>query len=315
MQYNKISLIDTFKATTPFLLVRSLVYGVLTLVMVIAAVISISVLSFGNGAATLLSLMIFGSSLGITKWVERYILYIVKAGHIFAITEYIRTGKAPVTEKGYKGIVAFGTEQVKKNFGATNVAFVADTLISGAVSQITKFLSKTGDFLSFIPGAEVLINIISMIIGTSLNYIDEAVLSFIFMHREERNVWKKTCDAIVYYGQSWKSILKSALKITLVIIGVRCLTLGLGLLFGLAFGGANGVLVGLIIGLILLYAVSKIFIDPFATIIMIKDYYAAIEGQEVRMDLYDKFAVASHKFSELFNKSREGELSIRSKVI
>ena len=49
MQYNKISLIDTFKATTPFLLVRSLVYGVLTLVMVIAAVISISVLSFGNG--------------------------------------------------------------------------------------------------------------------------------------------------------------------------------------------------------------------------------------------------------------------------
>ena len=93
------------------------------------------------------------------------------------------------------------------------------------------------------------------------------------MHREERNVWKKTCDAIVYYGQRWKSILKSALKITLVIIGVRCLTLGLGLLFGLTFGGANGVLVGLIIGLILLYAVSKIFIDPFATIIMIKDCY------------------------------------------
>lgn len=309
MQYNKISLLDTFKATAPFLVVRSLVYGVMTLLMVIAAVISLIILSADNGAATVISLMIFGSSLAVTKWVERYILYIVKAGHVFAITEYIRTGQAPVTEKGYKGIIAFGTEQVKNNFGTTNVAFVADTLISGAVSQITRFLSKAGDFLSFIPGAEIVINIISMIIGTSLNYIDEAVLSFIFMHREESNVWKKTCDAIVYYGQNWKSILKSALKVTLVIIGVRFLTLGLGFFIGMAFGAGNGAVAGLIIGLIFLYAVSKILIDPFATIVMINDYYAAIEGQEVKFDLYDKFALTSNKFSELLNKSREGDLT------
>lgn len=315
MQYNKISLSDTFKATAPFLLVRTLVYGVMTLFMIIAGVISIIVLSAGNGAATMLSLIIFGSSLAVTKWVERYILYIVKAGHVFAITEYIRTGKAPVTEKGYKGIIAFGTEQVKNNFGTTNVAFIADSLISGAVKQINKFLSKAGEFLSFIPGAEFVISIISMIIGISLNYIDEAVLSYIFMHREESNVWKKTCDAIVFYGQSWKSILKSALKITLAIVGVRFATIGLGFLFGLAFGAGNGALVGLIIGLIFLYAVNKILVDPFATIIMINEYYTVIEGQEVRVDLYNKFALASNKFSELFNKSRDGELTYSNEII
>ncbi len=227
----------------------------------------------------------------------------IKAGHVFAITQYIKTGEAPVTEKGYKSVLAFGTETVKGHFGAANVAFVADTLISRSVRQIMRFLNKVGDFISFIPGAKVVMNLISLILGIALNYIDEAVLSYIFMRDDEDNVWKKTCDAIVYYGQSWKSILKSSAKISLSILGVRLLILGAGFFTGLGIGGGVGALVGLFIGYIIMFALNKILIDPFATIVMINDYYTAIEGQELKADMYGTFAKASSKFKELLGKA------------
>ncbi len=57
-----------------------------------------------------------------------------------------------------------------------------------------------------------------------------------------------------------------------------------------------------------MYPINNILIDPYATVIMINDYYMAIEGQEVKTDLYAKFSGASRKFKELFGKAK-GESS------
>lgn len=43
----------------------------------------------------------------------------------------------------------------------------------------------------------------------------------------------------------------------------------------------------------------------YATVVMINDYYAAIEGKELQTDLYSKFEKASSKFKELIGKSKE----------
>lgn len=157
MKYNRISVKSALKATAPFIAVRSLVYLVTTSIMVVSIILALLMAGVGQGFGMIIGGFLVLGSIIFTKWVERYILYLIKAGHIFAITEYIRTGQAPQTEKGYKNILAFGTETVKNNFGATNVAFVADTLISKAVKQIMRFLNRIGSFLSFIPGAEKLV--------------------------------------------------------------------------------------------------------------------------------------------------------------
>lgn len=253
--------------------------------MVVAAILGIALIATGNSLTAWVGIILFILSVGVAKWIERYTLYLIKAGHIFALTEYIRTGEAPVTEKGYKSVLAFGTDKVKDHFGATNVAFVADALISKAVRQIMRFINKIGNFLSFIPGSQQIIGIISSILGIALNYIDEAVLSYIFMHQEENNVWKKACDAIVYYGQSWKGMLKGAAKVALSILGVRILILGIGFFVGMGIAGGNGAVIGLIVGYIVMYALNKIVVDPYVSIIMISAYYATIEGKEIQFDM------------------------------
>lgn len=303
--YNRISPGKALKATAPFIAVRTMVNIAATLLMILAAIIGFVIMLQGSGVAIVIGIIVFGGGIGAVKWMERYILYLIKAGHIFALTEYIRTGEAPVTGKGYKSVLAFGTEKVKQHFGATNVAFVADTLISKAVNQIMRFLNKIGNFLSFIPGAEAIINIISMIIGIALNYIDEAVLSYIFMKEEEKNPWKKACDAIVYYGQSWKALIKGAVKVAVPIFAARVVFILAGFFIGMGIGQVAGAFIGLFIGYILLYALEKILVDPYASIIMINEYYAAIEGKELQTDLYGKFEKASKKFRELLGRSNE----------
>ncbi|HHT96300.1 MAG TPA: hypothetical protein GXZ90_00160 [Clostridiales bacterium] len=306
MKYNRISVKDAFRVTAPFIAVRTLVYLVTTIIMVLAGAIGLLLMMKGGGIGIYLGLFIIIASIAFSKWVERYILYLIKAGHIFTITEYIRTGNAPQTEKGYKNVLAFGTETVKKYFGSTNVAFIADTLISKSVNQIMRFLNRIGNFLSFIPGAAKLIEIISMVLGIALNYIDEAILSYIFMHGEETNSWKKACDAIVYYGQSWKKMIKGAAKVAISIIVFRFAVLALGLFVGLIVAGGSGAVIGFFAGYIIMYALNKIVIDLYATVIMINDYYAAIEGQALQTDLYAKFSKASSKFKELIGKTNQG---------
>ena len=80
--------------------------------------------------------------------------------------------------------------------------------------------------------------------------------------------------------------------------------IGLGFFVGLGIGGGTGAVAGLFIGYIVMFALNKIIVVPFATIVMINDYYTAIEGQEIKADLYGTFEKASSKFKELVGKAK-----------
>ena len=78
----------------------------------------------------------------------------------------------------------------------------------------------------------------------------------------------------------------------------------IGLAFvGLGIGGGTGAVAGLFIGYIVMFALNKNIVDPFATIVAINDYYTAIEGQEIKADLYGTF-IGSSKFKELVGKAK-----------
>ncbi|MDR0197059.1 MAG: hypothetical protein LBI36_02400 [Oscillospiraceae bacterium] len=326
----KLSAAKILGATKPFVAVRALAYLVLVLVMLVVGVIGLFLCyqfaKAGSGAAVFITAVIFfGGLFGLIRFAQRYILYMIKAAHVAAITEFIKTGQVPVTENGYKGVVAYGTEKIKNHFGAANVAFVADALITGATRQIMRWLNRAEKLLSWIPGADKAMAFINFVISTALNYIDEAVLSYIFYHSEEGNAFKKACDALSYYAQSWKGMLKGALKVgafvwilraVIYLILVAVFNAVGGAIAGAEVSGAGffAIVCGILLAFIILYGIEAIIVEPYATCIMINDYYKAIEGQPLKRDLHGTLCKVSGKFRELFNKSGQSQPAQPSEI-
>ena len=307
----KISASKLINVTKPFFLVRAIVYLVVTAIMlvigILGALLCVWVATRLPGLAFFIFILIFGGLIGFLRFAKRYVLYMVKAAHIAAITEYLKTGNVPVTEKGYKAVVAFGTEKIKNNFGTANIAFAADALISGATRQIMKWVNRAENLLSFIPGAKSIFAFLNFILSTALNFIDEAVLSFVFWHTEEKSGFKKACDGLVYYAQSWKSMLKGALKVGVFVWLLRIVTFIVFFAILNVIGGAlftiGGYIFALLLSFVLLYGIETILVDPYATCIMINDYHKAIEGQPLKADLHGTLCKVSRKFRKLFEKS------------
>jgi hypothetical protein len=263
--------------------------------------------------------LIFGGFFALLRFARRYFLYMIKAAHVAAITEIIKTGDAPVTEGGIKGVIAYGTETVKNNFGEANIAFVADALIQGATRQIMRWLNKVERLFSFIPGAEKAMQFINLVLSTALNYIDEAVLSYVFLKKSEKNGFKKACDGLGYYAQSWKDMLKGAFKVAAFIWILRIIVFivfyGIFISVGrfVVPSGATVDFFAILLSLILLYGIEAIIVEPYATCIMIRAYHLAIKGKELKADIHGTLCKVSAKFRSLFEKSGQKAPAISAK--
>jgi len=277
------------------------------------------ILKYGGSAGSVITLLLvlgsLGAIFGFLKFAQRYCLYMIKAAHVAAITEYLRTGEVPVTESGYQGVLKYGKETVGKHFGAANIAFVADALISKATRQIMRWVNKAENLLSFVPGIQNVFQIVNFILSTALNFVDEAVLSYIFYHKEEKSSFKKACDGLVYYAQAWKGMLMGAAKTAAFvwILRAACFLIVYGIMIGVGMFISKDssvvakvvYIVGVLFALVATYSLQTIIIEPYATCMMIKDYHIAIAGKPLKADLYGTLCKASASFKKLFDKSKE----------
>lgn len=315
------SVMKLVNRTLPFLFARVAIYGL----FVVAALIFLGIMIglgflllkiFGESSSAFLIVMIlaFGVIYGGLRFLERYVLYMVKVAHISVVVELIKTGEIP---EG-KGQIAYGKEQVKKNFGSANVAFVVDKMIHGAVKQIQRWTLRVGEAFSFVPGAKNIIGIINAIMSVSLNYIDEAVVSYIILRKNEEReetVWKSASDGVVLYAQSWKGILKTSTGAVVFIYAFSIISF---LVFALPLMGisrlisANTPGLGTFLGFIAIVgayvftvALKRALVDPIVTVAMIRSYQLNIQGLEPAMDLQQNLLGVSGKFKNLFNKGQE----------
>ncbi|WOV86302.1 hypothetical protein QWT69_10155 [Sporosarcina oncorhynchi] len=325
------STIQLITKTIPFLLMRLLIYGVFAVVALVFLGIMIGIgfllhKVFGDSSMAFIVLMVitFGVIRGGLRFLEQYVLYIVKVGHISVVVELIKTGKIP---EG-KGQIAYGKEQVKQNFGTANVAFVVDKAVHGAVRQIQRWVLRVGDSFSFVPGIKNIIGIVNAIMSVSLNYIDEAVVSYIILRKNEKreeNVWKSACDGVVLYAQSWKGILKTATGAVIFIFAFGIVTF---LIFALPLMGLSKLLtlnnpdmgmffgfIALIGAYILTLTMKRALIDPLVTIAMVNTYQKSIYNETPSVDLHNKLLGVSSKFKTLANKSKEPEPARKAEVV
>lgn len=318
------STMNLVKRTMPFFLARLLVYalfavGALIFLGIMIGIGFLLVKLFGgsSGAFMLVMVLAFGGIFGGLKFLERYVLYIVKVAHISVVVQLLKEEAIP---EG-KGQIEYGKDQVKKNFGTANVAFVLDAAIHGAVRQIQRWTLRIGNFFDFIPGAKNIIGIINAIMSVGLNYIDEAVVSYIILRRNEKReetVWKSAADGVVLYAQSWKNIIKTSVFAVIFIYGFNIIVFILTALPLMALTklfAKNTPEIGFLLGFIALvaaYAITtalkRAIIDPVVTIMMIRSYQTTISGLEPAMDLQQKLLGVSSKFKQLFERSKEEEI-------
>lgn len=296
--------------TFPFMLIRLLAYLVFFLGICIYTAIVVWLLGVikPEGFFAFVSFAIFGGGgWAIYRFVRDYINYMIKAAHVAVIADLAIKGGVPDGFNMYN----YGVSKVKKFFVASNVLFALDRLISGSVRQIQRVFGGIGEFLKFIPGIKAVTQILNMFMDIILNYIDECIMAYIFLH-EGQNVWKSAADGVVLYAQNWKTILKTGGKILifLVVFFLISFLIFSGVFRGFfdavdALEGGLGVAIAWALTIAFVLVLKWAVLDSIIMIYMMTSYLKVAYGAQPSYDLYGKLQGMSKKFKELFGKAQE----------
>jgi hypothetical protein len=160
-----------------------LLLGLATVVIsiVLFAILFGIALLLGTSTGFFFLLVWIGLTVTIRFFLMRYVGYLIKAGHIAVIAEAVTTGRVPDNQ------LAYGKNMVIKRFGAANVFFIIDKLVTGAVRQIQKGIGRLGGALGMIPGMGGITSLMQMFVNISLGYIDECCLG-LFSTRRSRGL-------------------------------------------------------------------------------------------------------------------------------
>jgi len=294
--------VTVFKATGKFVWLKAAL-GAAELILALLALWGL--IKLGNAIAGTRGMIIVfivwlavcraGSSL-----ISRMAGYLIKAGHVAVVAEICSTGRVP--EKP----VAFGFGKVRSRFAAAGVYFLADSLVSGAVSQVQNAAGKIGSLLDFIPGMERVTGIVQKFIGIFLDYIDECCLGWCFLHEEE-NAFKASCDGVVIYFQNVRHMLKSAAVTTLTVIAATAVSGGimLALTTAMKSSGTVNTVIAVMIALMLTRIIKTALIDSWMMVKMMCSYMEVAPATEITYDLYEKLCGLSSSFRKLFRKAQQ----------
>ena len=292
---------DVYFGTMKFVWIKLGMGVAVTLVGAILLALFMLLGSLFGGAGLYIMFIVWSACIGIIYNVfMHYFGYLVKAGHVAVIAEAVTTGKLPENQFEY------GKEMVKSRFVASNVYFVVDRLVSGAVSQLKKAVGKIGGMLDAIPGMDTLTKFLQTFIGIALGYVDECCLGYCFIKKEE-GAFKASCDGVVIYFQNAKKLLKDALITTVIVmIGTFLCWVVPFALFGAAFRAFDWNMLGaVLLALMFAIALKSAFIDSWMLVKMMVSYMEVAPSTQITYDLYDKLCKLSGKFKELFGKAKE----------
>lgn len=288
--------------TLPFLLVR---FGILC-ALTVASILYLAVLLGGavllaKAAAVLawiwvIALLAVGGSLW--RFVVRYMLYLIKLGHIAVLTELITTGSIA---SGSVGMFEYGKRVVTERFGEVNAMFALDLLISGIVAAFNRTLNWVASLLP-VPGLDSLMGVVNAVLRASTTYIDETVFSY-NLARGDENVFRSSKDGLIYYAQNAKEVLKTGLWVVVldyVLTGaIWVVMLAPGFALSYVMPGNSGGIVMIVIAVLFAGSVRSAFLKPlFLTLVMVK-FHAAVRNQPINLEWDERLGSASRKFEEL----------------
>lgn len=298
--------------TLPFILLRMAVYFGITLGYILVtgmgAGIGYGIGGFGGEelrANTTFwgGLIGFGMFGAIMYWMREYILYIVKASHIAVLVEMIDNKPMP---EG-RGQITHAAAVVKQRFPQASILFVVDQLIKGVIGAITKMIRGILSVLP-IPGARQAAGILSAFLQVAVGFIDEVILAYAIRTKSD-NAWMSAKEALVLYGQNYKTMLKNAAWLAVIIYGAGLLVflvmLAPAALVAYFLPGSWSA-AGIVIALLLAWSVKAAFLEPFAITCMMQVFFKATEGQEPDPEWEARLEGMSDKFKKLKERAIGG---------
>lgn len=167
----------------------------------------------GDGGLSLLvvaGVMIVGLITFAAVWrlVQRYLLYMVEAGHVAVIAHVVEEGEAPDNQ------IRYGLNQVREYFLSASGLFGVSTLVDAVLKQFTRATARLEELIPVpIPQQiETLLAIVQKSIVLAVRYLDNAIIAYMFVDGNE-NRWQSAREGLVLYAQTWKTVLGSTLGI------------------------------------------------------------------------------------------------------
>lgn len=238
------------------------------------------------------------------RMARRYLLYMVKGAHIAAMTE-IMCGREVPTGPGQ---VTYARDIMTEYFKDVSQLFALDVLVKGAVKALTRTVVNFTRILPLPGDFQKLVNLIRMLVNRSLSYVDEAILSYA-VARRQANIWDSAADGIVLYGQRYKPILITTVKVWVLgkVFGVAVFVFFVASALTLAaLTGSNLVaFFGFLMAVAGARLVELALYEPFALAYTIVTFHRETEGVEPDPEWKARIEGMSDKFRELTQKARE----------
>ena len=301
--------VTIMRKTAPFIVFRALVYfGIAVAYVVVTgagAGIGWGIGSLGDdeflASATLWGGGIgFGITAAVLYFLREYILYMVKAGHIAVMVEYIDGREVP----GGKGQIAYAQEIVKSRFAQANVLFGIDQLIKGVLRTVTRLVEGIALVLP-IPGLNALMGVVRAFLRNSVGLIDEVILAYLIRTKAD-NPWAGARDALVLYSENAKPMLVNAAWITLVVYALSfviflvMLAPAAAVVYMIPGAWSAG---GFVFAILFAWAVKVALIEPFAIACLLQAFFKVTDGQEPNPEWVAKLEGVSDKFRTLGEKA------------
>jgi len=292
--------------TLPCVLAIMAANAVFGLVVVVYYIVLFGVLAIMPKGLELLSFVIFvvglGGNFALFKAFKHYFLYLLRAGHIAVMAEFLSAGKLPAGTSQ----ISFGKTQVVDRFKSVSGMFVVGELVQGVVGAITNMM---GGLLSFFPGDTLkqLGKIVAAVIKTASSYIDEAILARAFIQKD-KNIFEVGKDGTILYAMAWKPILANA-------AGLAVLSWASMAIFIVLFVPVGYVMASVLpssldwvatVSVIAFAYLSKVSLgDTFAVATTIAAFHEETKNMVPSAEWNAKLTSASDKFRELSKRATE----------
>jgi hypothetical protein len=291
--------------TAPFLIFRALVYFAIAASLVIftgaGAGAGYGIGLFGDEDFQATSTVWggiagFGLTAGVIFFLRDYLLYLVKAGQIAVMVEYLDGKPLPYGQ----GQIAYARTVVTERFGQASALFALDRLVRGVIGLITGLVEGVLTILP-IPGLTQIMGIIRAYLRLSVGLVDEVILAHAIRTRSE-NAWEAAHDGLVLYAQFARPMLINAAWLTLISWSLAVAVFALMLapaaaLVWLLPGEASAGMY--VFALIFAWAVKAALIEPFALACMLQVFFTVTEGQEPSPEWRGRLTHLSDKFRRL----------------
>jgi hypothetical protein len=240
---------------------------------------------------------------GLWRFFVRYVLYMLKAGHIVVLTELITSGQVG---NGSEGMFQYAKRVVTARFGEINVLFGLDMLIDGIVRAFNRTLDWIANLLP-IPGLDSVMGVVRGVLRASTTYIDETIFSY-NLARGDENVFRSSKDGLIYYAQNAKEVLRTGVWVVVLdyvlTFAVWLVMLAPAFVIAYLLPGAAG-LAAMVVAALLAGSIRSAVLHPlFLTLVMVK-FHTVTQNQPINLEWDQRLSSASRKFDELKGKAEE----------